>query len=216
MNFHTKILTLASFFLVSCRCSPIPPSGQPEAGPGGSTVIVSTTNPTVVYIAFGSDSVIQSFPFCGDSSECLFALGPNGSQSLPINGYYLNATVSFDAPVGCGTTKAEINVNNPQWYDTLDVSLVDGYSNDVQITATDLGDAGNGATMNASTPDAYGVYPLACDLCSGRGSPPCGFLDAGANNDGCHAGSQYDPQPPCQWQGTVMGGGTRVTVSLMP
>lgn len=218
----TKLVAGACLFLAACRCSPIPPSGNadtsPEAGPGASTVTISTSKPTTVYIAFGSDSVIQNFPFCGDASLCSFSLGLNGSQELPINGYYLNATLSFDAPVGCGSTKAEINVNNPNWYDTLDVSLVDGYSNKIQITAVDPSDTTllgppNGSTGNET---AYGVYPLACDLCAMRGDPPCGYFDASADGTGCHAGTQFNPNPPCQWQGSVKGGATAVTVSLVP
>jgi len=193
---------------------------------GTSTVSVlndDTKNAVVVYVAFGSDSVVLpgEFPFCVATSKltCNFSLPSKGKQALPLAGRYLNATLSFDLPVGCGVTKAEVNVNNPSWYDILDVSLVDGYSNEVLILATSAdGDAAkttklgppNGASNNE---DVLGLYPLGCDICVGRQSPPCGIPKG---DKGCKHGTQYKPDVPCQWQGNVMGGGTTVEVVYSP
>lgn len=198
------------------------------------TIANDTDSPTTVYVSFGSDSKVNaaSWGVCGVPADagvllnCSFPLSAKTSLPMPLRGQYLNATIAFGAPVGCGSTKAELNLNNPSWYDVVDVSLVDGYSNrirlDVAPPALDGGvssDAGvsivpNGATGNESVP--Y-VFPLACDICSGRQNPPCGQpLDAGAPDagTGCHAGTQYAPVPPCQYQGSVKGGGSVVRVAL--
>ena len=94
-----------------------------------------TTAKTTVYVSFGSDSKITAddWAFCsGSGLSCNFDLAANASFPLPNpKGLYINATFAFGQPVACGVTKAEININNPAWYDTLDVSLVDGYSNKI-------------------------------------------------------------------------------------
>lgn len=172
-----------------------------------------TSAATVVYVAFGSDSVVRSWSFCTPvhAGLCSFPLAGNKKQVLPLGGRYTNATISFGAPVTCGQTKAEVNLNNPSWYDIADVSLVDGFSNKVMVAAngTALGPPA-GATGNEK---AYGVYPLGCDICVAREGPPCGIPKG---TEGCKAGTQYKPAVPCQWQGSKMGGGSVVTVSLVP
>jgi len=190
-------------------------------GGSGTSVTIEnqTADPTTVYVAFGADSVVTSsdWSFCsGSGLNCSFDMPKNGTQPLPTEGYdYLNATFSFGAAVGCGVTKAEVNVNNPKWYDTLDVSLVDGYSNKLQISASPTGGGPvvlgppAGETGNEKV---LGVFPYGCDICVARQAPPCGIS---TGTTGCKAGTQYDPDPPCQWQGTVKGGGGTVTVSLV-
>ena len=173
------------------------------------------TTATTVYVSFGADSKITAadWLFCeGTGLTCSFPLAAKTTDQLPNpTGAYLNATFSFDAPVGCGVTKAEVNVNNPSWYDILDVSLVDGYSNSIEITSgsTTLGPV-TGETGNEKV---YGVYPYGCDICVERQNPPCGIAKG---KQGCQTGTQYDPDVPCQWQGTTKGGGGEsVTVSLL-
>jgi hypothetical protein len=175
-----------------------------------------------VYVSFGADSAITAddWSFCtGSGLNCSFPA--SGVVELPLDGKFLNATLAFDAPVGCGQTKVELNLNNPAWYDTLDVSLVDGYSVPVKVSATDvatgkstvlgpvLGDTGN--------EDTYGVFPLGCDVCVQREAPPCGMAPGPLHGDGCKLkGTQYAPEPPCQHQGpTKGGGGTRYLVELL-
>lgn len=189
----------------------------------GTSLAVSNekTETATVYVSFGSDSEVTAddWEFCsGSGLNCSFDLGGKKTRPIPNpEGKYINATFSFNHQVGCGATKGEVNINNPSWYDTLDVSLVDGYNNKIRIDAKpkdaavlELGPP-KGKDGNA---DVYGVFPYGCDVCVARESPPCGISKG---KDGCKAGTQYDPKPPCQWQGTMMGGGDlEVSVVLMP
>lgn len=205
-----RLLVLV-FALTACRT-------PPQVSADKSTLSVTTTNPTTVYVAFGADSQITQSDwssFCtGSSLVCSFPLASR--KDLPLSGKYLDATLSFDAPVGCGTTKAELNLNNPAWYDTADVSLVDGFSNKIQISFSGrtLGPATGGD--NSKT---FGVFPLGCDVCVARQQPPCDIAPSPTpGSAGCKSGpDQYHPDVPCQAQGTVKGGGQNaVTVSLLP
>ena len=195
----------------------------PDTALGGSIAFVSneTKSDVKVYVAFGSNSVVlpASWSFCTKTSDltCNFDLKANSEKALTLSGQYLNATFSFGAPVGCSVTKAELNINNPSWYDVMDVSLVDGYSNDVAVyvTTPSYSDAGtkvklgppNGASGNEKV---LGLFPLGCDICTARQNPPCGMKPGVV---GCKHGTQYKPDVPCQWQGPVMGGGSMVVVS---
>jgi hypothetical protein len=191
-------------------------------GTAGTKVSVHNLRavPTTVYVSFGADSKVtsQDWPFCEGNGllTCKFPLPARTPKALPSPAY-LNATLSFDQPVGCGVTKAEVNVNNPAWYDTLDVSLVDGYSDKVQILWTPTKGAGVllgpplGQTGNEKV---YGLFPLGCDICVERQNPPCGIAKG---KQGCKTGTQYDPDVPCQWQGPIKGGGGGdVMVALQP
>ena len=186
---------------------------------GPSTVVVSndTMGDTTVFLAFGADSAVlpvgPEWAFCPSPARltCSFPLKAKATQILPLGGKFLNATMSFGGPVGCGTTKAEMNLNNPKWYDVTDVSLVDGFSNEVTMEITDatgshtLGPP-NGAQGNEKV---FGLYPLGCDICVARQNPPCGMKPG---RDGCKSGSQFKPDVPCQYQGPTMSGGSSVTV----
>jgi hypothetical protein len=179
-----------------------------------------TEMPTTVYAAFGSDSVVlpAAWSFCaGSGLNCSFVLGARDTQVLPLGGQYLSATFAFDAPVGCGATKAEFNFNNSTWYDQADVSMVDGYTNKIQVLVGAIGDAGAltlgppvGKTGNEAV---VGLFPYGCDICVARNSPPCGISKG---TDGCKFGTQYDPSVICQYKGPVMGGGISAVVSLVP
>jgi hypothetical protein len=197
--------------LLACACET---QGTDVSVQNGRTV------GTTVYVSFGSDSKVTAadWPFCtGSGLSCSFPLPAGETKALPNAAHaYLNATFSFDAEVGCGVTKAEVNVNNPAWYDTLDVSLVDGYSDDVQITAVPTGGASAvlGPPLGKSGNEAvYGLFPFGCDVCVARQNPPCGIAKGTA---GCKAGTQYDPAVPCQWQGPTKGGGGSATIALLP
>ena len=105
-------------------------------------------------------------------------------------------------------------MNNPNWFNIADVSLVDGFSN---LVAIDVKDSGGDRTLGPpfgpkGNEKVYGLFPLGCDICTARQNPPCGIKPGG---DGCKAGTQYNPNPPCQWQGSVKGGGGAVTVRLL-
>jgi len=229
----TRLVHIA-FALGACGALLACPGPKPKPQPKiivipGTTVLITqaepaveaTAAPTTVYISFGADSAIQSVDWaswCTTTSALTCNFNLTGSKPLPNpNGKYLNMTMSVGAPVGCGVTKAEINVNNPNWYDTLDVSLVDGYSNNMEIRytpptgppTTTLGPL-NGQTGNEKV---LGVFPYGCDICTAQQNPPCGIPPGGS---GCKAGTQYDPKPPCQFQGAVKGGGGIVEVVLLP
>jgi hypothetical protein len=185
------------------------------ANAGTSTLSITnlTKADTVVYFAFGADSVIVNWSFCPTTSRlnCQFTLKKGATKALPLNGQYLNATISFGAPVTCNTTKAELNINNPNWYDVADVSLVDGYNGKIAINAggtklgPPLGPTGNERVL--------GLFPMGCDICVARQNPPCGMTPG---KDGCKTGpDQYHPDVICQWQGTVKGGGTPVKIGWL-
>jgi hypothetical protein len=175
---------------------------------------------TTVFFSFGADSKIQAADwasFCTVTSPLTCNFTMTGSKALPNpTGAYLNVTLAFGAAVGCGGTKAEINVNNPTWFDTLDVSLVDGYSNKIEIDYTPLG----GTTATKLGPplgkdgneQILGVFPYGCDICTARQAPSCGIAPGGT---GCKAGTQYKPDVPCQYQGATKGGGGTVNVILL-
>lgn len=215
-----RYLILILMFLTACP--PPPPKPAPIVGTQ-VTVRNSTKAKTVVYVSFGSDSAIKAADwssFCTATAAlaCHFEIDAVAQTLLPnTKGTYLNVTLSFDGQ-GCGATKAEINVNNPQWYDTLDVSLVDGYSNNVKMTYSPPGtDAGVPVVLGPpvgqdGNAQVFGLFPYGCDICVARQNPPCGIAPG---TDGCKAGTQYDPNPPCQFQGAVKGGGGRVEVTLL-
>lgn len=243
-----SLVTLASLLFIGCpspkKDTPqgvpsAPPARIAEAGTVGTTVgttvsVINDTSETVdVYLAFGSNSaVLPSSPgwsFCSapSSLNCTFPLDANGGRrDLPLAGQYLNATLSFGAPVGCGVTKAELSVNANAWFDVVDISLVDGFSNAVAIDIVGLSAPGQGVPADAGrvtlgppngptgNEKVLGVFPVSCDGCSISLNPPCG-VEAGSVQ-GCKGGTQYHPDVPCQWQGARMGGGDVVTVRLLP
>lgn len=178
------------------------------------------TEATVVYVAFGSDSALKAddWSFCsGSGLNCNFPLAATVTKALPNpEGKYLNATFSFGHPVGCGVTKAEVNLNNPDWYDIADVSLVDGYSDKIEISVTPTGQSAQ--TLGPPKGDSgnekvYGLFPFGCDICVERQAPPCGISKG---KQGCKTGTQYNPDVPCQWQGPHKGGGGNATIVLVP
>jgi hypothetical protein len=195
---------------------------------GSSTLFVvnDTDLDAVAYFAFGSNSVVlpASWSFCTSTSNltCSFKLPAHKTQDLPLSGQYLNVTIAFDAGVGCGSTKAEVNINNPSWYDILDVSLVDGYSNRIAIAVDYIASAPGVPTKTPYTigppmgqtgnEKVFGVFPYGCDICVERQSPPCGIP---TGKSGCKSGTQYKPDVPCQYQGPTMGGGALIKVSLV-
>ncbi len=217
--------------------TPTPGMGSACATPGGGsgtqvTICNQSSNSATVYISFYPTSVIgvadwQSF-CSGSGLNCQFTLASGASQALPnANGKWLNFNVGFNN-TGCagnGTTLGEVNVNNPTFYDILDVSLVNGYNSNIKIVATPNSGSAvtlgppNGMTGNETV---YGVYPFACDVCVARCNPPCGYSKSnplncgdvgtcsncqGNGTDGCHTGSQNQPDIACQYQGTQLGGG---------
>ena len=157
-----------------------------------------------VYITWQSDSAYGN----SDWDACNGQAAPYCKTSVPANSSvtipnavkkYLNLNVSFNKTTfgtsnQCGATLAEVNVNKPTWYAVMDVSVVNGFNEKIQINAggTTLGPA-VGETGNEKV---FGVFPYGCDGCAKVLAPPCG--DDGDKE--CHAGTQSDPDPKCQYQ----------------
>jgi len=183
--------------------------------PGPSPALAQDKNKTVritnrqgaqtkVYISFAADSVLKpsDLPFCTVTGplNCEFTLAPNSSQDVPNpQARYLNMALAFNAPVTCGSTKAEVLVNNPSWYDVLDVSVVDGFNETIQMNVTPTGRQ----TTQLGPPvgqlgnqKVFGVFPYACTICAGIKNAPCG--DAGAGQ--CKGGTETRPDVLCQYQ----------------
>jgi hypothetical protein len=160
--------------------------------------------PARVYINFAADSVLKptDLPFCKVTAplNCHFTLAARSSQDVPNpQAKYLNIALAFNAEVTCGSTKAEVLVNNPSWFDVLDVSVVDGFNEKIQINLTPTG----GSMTQLGPPvgklgnqKVFGVFPYGCTICAGIKNAPCG--DAGGGE--CKSGSESKPDVLCQYQ----------------
>jgi hypothetical protein len=174
--------------------------------------------PARVYINFAPDSVLKptDLPFCEVTGplNCQFTLAANSSQDIPNpQAKYLNMALSFKAPVTCGSTKAEVLVNNPKWFDVLDVSVVDGFNEKIQMNLTPT----SGKVTQLGPPvgklgnqKVFGVFPYACTICAGIKDAPCG--DAGKGE--CKLGTESKPDVLCQYQMNEPNG--LVEVLLLP
>jgi hypothetical protein len=185
---------------------------NPCLAPKNKTVTITNTQgqPATIFINFGADSAINANDLgslCGKPNSplnCQFQLGPNGSQQIPNPQMkYINMTLAFNAPITCGTTKAEMTVNNPNFCDVFDVSVVDGFNERMQITV-DERPVGQLVTLGpplglTKNQNVFGVFPYGCDRCAANVSPPpaCGPYPG---NSACHAGTEFNPIPVCQYQ----------------
>lgn len=183
------------FFLRTQQC-------VPSLNARTAAVENATDKDVIVFLSFAPSSVVtaSSFSFCAVDGglNCTFPLKAHETRDLPLGGKYLNLTVSFGQQ-GCPSTEAEMTLNNAGGYDTTDVSLVNGFTNYIEVVVDE--DAGRrvlGPPRGADDNEKLdGIYPFGCDICVARQNPPCGF-DAGSS--GCKEGTQYDPHPPCQYQ----------------
>lgn len=234
MRGFSLALVFALFAVMSCSKSCSCSNGT-SAAVGKSVAMVTngTTQDAIVFVSFGSDSVVLpgDWTFCHATSklDCNFPIQSKVIQPLPLAGKYLNATFVFNGQ-GCGTTKAELNINNPKWYDIADVSLVDGYSNEIEIAVGAAAEqtepektSRDGATKDGKivlgpphgkdgNEKVFGLYPYGCDICVARQKPPCAIASGGP---GCKGGTQYKPDVPCQFQGGTMGGSGSYDVRLV-
>lgn len=175
-----------------------------------------------VFINFGADSKINVSNlggFCDSQSiaplNCHHTLAANNSEELPNPDFkYVNLALAFNHVVDCGATKAEVIANNPNWYDIMDVSVVDGFNNKIEIDATEphkpsviLGPPA-GMTGNQTL---FGVYPYECTICADLGAQPC---QMNGNKAECHAGTESNPIPPCQYQMNPPNG--KIEIILQP
>jgi len=184
-------------------------------------LVNNQSSPAGVFINFGADSVINVTNldgFCDSQStaplNCHHTLAANSSEELPNPDFkYVNLALAFNNPVTCGATKAEVIANNPNWYDIMDVSVVDGFNNKIEIDATARG----GTTVKLGPPAGitgnqllFGVFPFACTQCAAILNAPCGSNGPGE----CHAGTESNPDPPCQYQMNPTDG--KIEVILQP
>jgi hypothetical protein len=165
-------------------------SGAAEAADKNKTVRITNRQGTQaqVYINFAADSVLKptDVPFCKvtGSLNCEFTLAANSSRDIPNpQAKYLNMALAFNAPVTCGSTKAEVLVNNPNWFDVLDVSVVDGFNEKIQINLTPTG----GSMTQLGPPvgklgnqKVFGVFPTAARFARGSKTRRAG-IPAAAN-----------------------------------
>ncbi|MGB7291235.1 MAG: hypothetical protein WBD99_03590 [Thermodesulfobacteriota bacterium] len=195
-----------------------PPPLDGDDGDGVTSVTIMNNQDVSadVYISFESTSCVTSeawSSFCSeiDSSDlnCSFTLDANSSQDLPLTDTTCNAmfTIAFNAPPSqfCDKTQVEFNIYS-NGTDTYDISLVNGFNEPVSITdGTEAGPV----DCETGNQNVSGVFPLGCDGCAERLDPPCGFTPG--DNSECHGGTQFDPDPPCQF--TQPSGGS-FTVNL--
>ena len=208
-----------------------PPPLMPTAAAAPTTearVRNGSLSPAVAYVTFAADSKVRGWGFCEPvPSGCRFPIASKETVALPTTGSYLSANISFNAPGSCagtGATLGEVTINGPQGgkYDTVDISLVNGWNVDVEIEVA--GPAGPALLLGpthgiGSGIDLFGVFPNGCDICVAKQHPPCpwqkpcGGPDGGGPACGCHKGTQYNPSPVCQDTGVARG--SVVTVVLL-
>jgi hypothetical protein len=188
MNAHERI----SLWLIALVLA-LQVSGAAEAADKNKTVRITNRQGTQAQ---------ADVPFCKVTGplNCEFTLGANSSLDIPNpQAKYLNMALAFNAQVACGSTKAEVLVNNPNWFDVLDVSVVDGFNEKIQINLTPTG----GSMTQLGPPvgklgnqKVFGVFPYGCTICAGIKNAPCG--DAGGGE--CKSGSESKPDVLCQYQ----------------
>jgi hypothetical protein len=141
-------------------------------------------------------------------------LAPSSIQELPLFGQYANGTMSFGGPVTCGYTKFEFTLNQSlplPWYNTVDISLVDGFNIGLAVEykdpTIDSGHITLGPVLHErGNEKAYGVFPLACDLCVARSyQTPCGYKP-GPSPECKNGPDSYHPDVICQYQGGMQSG----------
>jgi len=191
------------------------------------TLTNSTGADAEVYVTFLPGSAITGWDFCvansGGEPGCHFTLPANGSKALPNDGkQHLNFNASFGAqalqcPAPGGGTLVEANVYDPGNFSATDISLVNGYNANVQIVVTSGGWTQTLGPVPSATgnQNAFGVYPLGCDVCVARCQPGCerltppdrpvpcsdvmGCQRCTHGNAECKAGDQSNPAVPCHY-----------------
>lgn len=166
-----------------------------------------------VYLSFGSDSCIteSNVRIDGATGECVsvgngickFSLAPNERREMNLQLCRADLTFRFNRSGGCDVTKVEANMNVPDWDDTWNISLVDGWNENVRIdvVTSDNRTKTMGPTAGASgNQQIFGVYPHGCDICTARQVPPCGIPTGDSECKTPHGTqNQYKPDVPCQW-----------------
>lgn len=153
----------------------------------------------------------------GNDYACQFTLSnnpPNNKKTFTVKD---GANIAISAGIlvwsqcggNTGLTMAELNLKtSPYGQDYYDVSLVNGFNYAVNISPL------SSINPDKLAPDAIainiisltgnskiaGVYPAGMDICVASQSPPkgSGCPESKYPNE-AHAGSQYDPNPVCQY-----------------
>jgi len=168
------------------------------------TIINNQSAPATVFTNFGAESVLRpkDLSFCQQQPDnCQFTLGARQSREITNpQKKKLVMSLAFNKPVDCGSTKAEIIVNNPDFCDNADVSVVDGFNERIQIkvdTPPNIVLLGPPKGLLGNQ-QVFGVFPYGCDRCAASVSPQraCGPYPPNQ----CHAGTEHRPDPVCQWQ----------------
>jgi len=178
-----------------------------------------------VYISFAETSCVRpeawsSFCNMTDSGNCNFKLEGEGTENdsrvLPLTrepnctDNSGNFTIFFNAPPSQSCDKTQVEANfDINGMDNYDISLVNGFNEPVSIEVSPGMNAGPVTSMDGNQ-EVPGVFPLGCDACAERLKPPCGYTPG--DNGECHAGTQFDPKPPCQFF-QVTGGS--ITLNLL-
>ena len=166
-----------------------------------------------VYITFGADSCItqDNIKIDGETGkcksalygECVFTLAKGEKNEINLNLCRADLTFRFNSAEGCSVTKAEANMNVPNWDDSWNISLVDGWNENVRIdvATSDIGTKTLGPTLGQTgNQQVFGVYPYGCDVCTARQLPPCSIA---MGDSECKTPNgvpnQYKPDVPCQW-----------------
>ena len=200
---------------------------SPDVRPVSTLSVTNTTSsPVDVWVSFGANSCVKQadIPGCKDAPYdlCTFNLTASGTDGatkvIPPKACPMNLTFRFDSIEGCGTTKAEANINYPNEDDFWNVSLVDGWNRNVKIDVI----TADGSTKTLGPPNGktgnenvFGVYPLNCDICVAIQKPNC---PVEGTTDGCKVdvnGEHIDPlrpKVPCQWNSP---GQNQVTINIL-
>lgn len=119
--------------------------------------------------------------------------------NFPCTTQYMPINITADAypQTGCSVTQFELNLcagGGPTYTDTYDISLVNGFNYPGEIKP----DSGTPIMVCCPQPNKTnpGVFPWGCDICTAQ-SPSGGSPCPTTYND-CKAGTQYNPDPPCQ------------------
>jgi len=222
-KFIPLFLTIGLLIMSFLSCHGSDSSSSAQTNVGGSSQFTGESSklyvqneksePVKVYMTFGGDSCItqDNIKINGEAgkceptlyNECVFTLAKGEKKEIQLELCRANLTFRFNSPEGCGVTKAEANMNVPNGDDFWNISLVDGWNENVRmdIVTSDIGTKTMGPTLGKTgNQQAFGVYPYGCDVCTARQNPPCG-IEMGDSECKTPNGvkNQYSPDVPCQW-----------------
>jgi hypothetical protein len=142
----------------------------------------------------GTNPYVCTFTLQGTSNA------PNNQKEFVFKKTDCHANISYaiggDLPwSGCATTQAEFTIYaKSDGRDTIDISLVNGFSVPVSIVSSE-GTTYGPVTSNQGYLDTEAVYPFGCSTCTGRVSADCNQGGACSSTANCQvtkdAGATY-------------------------